>query len=75
MAVEWDHNASSGKRVRSIRLTDPTLEEEDDPKDSVDFVEQADGTTLEIKQKKVKLGDEVKNEDGGRVYRIVSGSQ
>lgn len=38
----------------------------------VDFVEQQDGTRVEVKKRKVDLGDEVKNESGGRIYRIVS---
>ena len=38
----------------------------------VDFVDQGDGTRVEVKQRKVDLGDEVKNETEGRVYRVVS---
>jgi hypothetical protein len=37
----------------------------------IDFVEQEDGTRVEVKQKKVELGEEVKNEEGGRIYRVV----
>lgn len=38
----------------------------------VKFVEQADGTTVEVKQRKSGKGVQVKNEAGGRVYRVVS---
>jgi hypothetical protein len=37
----------------------------------VNFVEQEDGTTVEVNQRKVELGEEVKR-DGSRVYRVVS---
>jgi hypothetical protein len=43
----------------------------DNPEDMVDFVEQSDGTRVEVKQRKIDVGDEVKNESGGRTYRIV----
>lgn len=38
----------------------------------VDFKEQEDGTTVVVKQKKLQLGEEVKNEEGGRMYKVVS---
>jgi len=41
----------------------------------VDFVDQGDGTRVEVKQRKVDLGDEVKNETEGRVYRVVSAAK
>lgn len=37
----------------------------------MNFVEQEDGTTVEVNQRKVELGEEVKR-DGSRVYRVVS---
>jgi len=52
-------------------------EDEDDDEqgasadDLIDFVEQEDGTRVEVKQKKIQIGDEVKREEGGRVYRVV----
>jgi 5'-nucleotidase len=39
--------------------------------DLIDFVEQENGTRVEVKQKKIQIGDEVKREEGGRVYRVV----
>jgi hypothetical protein len=49
-------------------------DDEDDQvgSDLIDFVEQEDGTRVEVKQKKVQLGAEVKREEGGRMYRVVS---
>jgi len=44
----------------------------ENPEDMVDFVEQDDGTRVEIKQRKVELGEEVKNESGGRIYRVIT---
>lgn len=44
----------------------------EDPADMVDFKEQEDGTTVVVKQKKLQLGEEVKNEEGGRMYKVVS---
>jgi len=75
LQVQWDHRLPPGKRVKSIRLVNPPSEEDDEvdnPEDMVDFVEQGDGTRVEVKQRKMDLGDEVKNEEGGRVYRVVS---
>lgn len=75
LRVEWDHNLPPGKRVKSIRQVNHPSEEDDEvdnPEEMVDFVEQPDGTRVEVKQKKVGLGDEVKNESGGRLYRVVS---
>lgn len=46
----------------------------DDPKEMVNFVEQEDGTRVEVKQREIELGDEVKNESGGKTYRVVSES-
>jgi hypothetical protein len=54
------------------------MDDEDDDEDDqvgsdlIDFVEQEDGTRVEVKQKKVQLGAEVKREEGGRLYRVVS---
>lgn len=57
-------------RVRSIHLTLPSSGE--DMEDPVEFVDTADGTRLEVRRARLRLGDEVKNEKGGRVYRVVS---
>ncbi len=38
----------------------------------MDFVEREDGTRVEVKQRKVEMGEEVKNDSGGRKYRVVS---
>ncbi|ORX38934.1 Metallo-dependent phosphatase-like protein [Kockovaella imperatae] len=72
LVVKWDHNAEPGKRVRSIHLTDPELEEEEDPEDVVEFVEREDGTTVEIKHKKIHVGEAVENTTDGRTYRIIT---
>lgn len=74
IAVQWDHSKPPNQRVKSINLINPPNEDDDEiqnPEDMVDFVEQEDGTRVEVKQKKLKLGDEVKNVEGGRIYRIV----
>lgn len=74
LQVEWDHSLPPNKRVKSIRLINPPAEEDDEiesPEDMVDFVDQDDGTRIEVKQRKVELGEEVKNESGGRTYRVV----
>lgn len=74
LSVEWDHSKPPGKRVNSIRLVVPPRKEDDDresPEDMVSFVEQEDGTRVEVKQRKMEFGDEVKNESGGRAYRVV----
>lgn len=44
----------------------------EDPADMVGFKEREDGTTVVVKQKKLQLGEEVKNEKGGRMYKVVS---
>ena len=46
-------------------------EQEASADDLIDFVEQEDGTRVEVKQKKIQIGDEVKREEGGRIYRVV----
>lgn len=47
----------------------------DKVEDIVDFVEQEDGTRVEVRRKGFEEGEEVKNEEGGRTYRIVCSSQ
>jgi len=74
LQVIWDHSLAPGQRVKSIRLVNHPSEEDDEvdnPEDMVDFVEQDDGTRVEVKQRKVDVGDEVKR-DSSRLYRIVS---
>lgn len=78
LKVEWDHTLPANQRVKSIRLVNPPSNDDDDDDDDengeeeVQFVEQEDGTRIEVKQRKIELGEEVKNETGGRVYRVVS---
>ncbi len=75
ISVEWDHSKSPGKRVNSIKLVNPAKKEDDEidnPEEMVNFVEQEDGTTIDVKQRKVDLGDDIRNESGGRTYRVVS---
>lgn len=74
LQVVWDHSLPPGQRVKSIRLVNHPSEEDDEvdnPEDMVDFVEQEDGTRVEVKQRKVDFGAEVKR-DSSRLYRIVS---
>ena len=81
LRVVWDHRKPPNQRVESIHLVDPGNDDDDDDDededdqsaagDLIDFVEQENGTRVEVKQKKIQLGDEVKREEGGRVYRVV----
>jgi 5'-nucleotidase len=74
--VTWDHTKPAMQRVLSINLVKPPLDggidDLDDPEEMVDFVEQEDGTRVEVKQRRIILGDPVGREEGGRMYRIVS---
>ncbi|ORY29141.1 hypothetical protein BCR39DRAFT_532806 [Naematelia encephala] len=76
LQVVWDHSLPPNQRVKSIHLVNPpdSSESQDDEsnEDLVDFVEQDDGTTIEVKQRKTKVGDEIRNEEGGRVYRVIT---
>lgn len=76
LRVVWDHRNPPGQRVKSIHLTNPDDDDDSDDgetaEDMIDFVEQEDGTRVEVKQKKIELGDEVRNVADGRVYRVVS---
>ena len=77
LRVVWDHRNPPNQRVKSIHLTNPEDDDDDSDdgetaEDMIDFVEQEDGTRVEVKQKRIELGDEVKNEAGGRIYRVVS---
>lgn len=75
LAVKWDHTRPPGQRILSIhQIAQPKKDDDDweDPADMVDFKEQEDGTTVVVKQKKLQLGEEVKNEEGGRMYKVVS---
>jgi hypothetical protein len=47
------------------------MDEIEHPGDMVNFVEQEDGTRVEVNQRPVELGEEVKR-DGSRIYRVVS---
>lgn len=79
LRVVWDHRNPPGQRVKSIHTINPEDQDDDEdeddetesPEDLIEFVEQEDGTRVEVKQKKTEQGDEVKNEEGGRVYRVV----
>ncbi|TXT12211.1 uncharacterized protein COLE_02621 [Cutaneotrichosporon oleaginosum] len=75
LAVDWDHRKPPGKRINSIHLTVQTTEHKDDdhdPSAKVTFVEQPDGTRIEIKQAEVTLGEEIKNVEGGRMYSVIT---
>jgi hypothetical protein len=74
LRVVWDHRKPPNQRVESIHLVDPGNDEDDQgasADDLIDFVEQEDGTRVEVKQKKIQIGAEVKREEGGRIYRVV----
>lgn len=76
LAVQWDHTLPPNQRIKSIHLIknpvgDEDTDEIEHPGDMVNFVEQEDGTRVEVNQRGVDLGDEVKR-DGSRVYRVVS---
>ncbi|KAK8843476.1 hypothetical protein IAR55_007135 [Kwoniella newhampshirensis] len=75
LVVEWDHTKPAGSRVLSIHQLVPPRKEEDEvenPADLVDFKEQEDGTRIEVKQRKLELGEEVKREEGGKIYRVIT---
>lgn len=81
LSVVWDSRAPPNQRVKSIHLIqvpDEGSEDDEDEvefdkvEDIVDFVEQEDGTRIEVRRKGFERGEEVKNETGGRIYRIVS---
>ncbi|KAE8543376.1 hypothetical protein D1P53_000082 [Cryptococcus gattii VGV] len=75
LAVKWDHTRPSGQRILAIhQLARPKKDDDDweDPADMVDFKEREDGTTVVVKQKKLQLGEEVKNEEGGRMYKVIT---
>jgi 5'-nucleotidase len=76
MAVQWDHTLPPNKRIKSIHLVKNPIGDEDEdeiehPGEMVNFVEQEDGTKVEVNQRAVELGDEIKR-DGSRIYRVVS---
>lgn len=75
LRVIWDHTLPPNQRVKSIHLVRPPTkseEDEDEDGDVVDFVEQEDGTRIEVQKRKSILGDEVKREEGGRMYRVIT---
>ncbi|WWD20985.1 hypothetical protein CI109_105465 [Kwoniella shandongensis] len=75
LVVKWDHTKPPGSRVLSIHQSVPPRKDEDeveDPDDLVDFKEQEDGTRIEVKQRKLELGDEIKREEGGKIYRVIT---
>ncbi|KGB76109.2 hypothetical protein CNBG_1947 [Cryptococcus deuterogattii R265] len=75
LAVKWDHTRPPGQRILAIhQVARPKKDDDDweDPADMVDFKEREDGTTVVVKQKKLQLGEEVKNEEGGRMYKVIT---
>lgn len=79
LSVVWDSRKPPNQRVQSIHLIkipdeDDDAEGDDDDgkvEEIVDFVDQEDGTRIEVRRKGFEKGEEVKNEAGGRIYRIV----
>lgn len=47
-------------------------DEDADDASKVTFVDQPDGTRIEVKEARVQLGEEVKNVEGGRVYSVIT---
>lgn len=75
LAVDWDHRKPPGKRINSIHLTVQATEHHDDELEDpskVTFVDQPDGTRIEVKEAKVQWGEEVKNVEGGRMYSVIT---
>ncbi|RXK38756.1 hypothetical protein M231_03932 [Tremella mesenterica] len=73
LVVKWDHTLPPYQRVKSIHLSAAAQKEDlDDPDDLVDFVDQEDGTRIEVKQRPPEVGEEVKNEEGGRMYKVIT---
>lgn len=72
--VDWDHTKPPGKRINSIHLTRQSRKHEDyeNPEDFIDFESTLHGTAIEVKRPGLKLGAEVKNEAGGRIFYVVS---
>lgn len=57
--------------ISLVNMTREADDDDDDDDDVVDFVEQDDGTRVEVKQKNFDLGEPVENVKGGRIYRVV----
>ncbi|KAK4685256.1 hypothetical protein P7C73_g4898, partial [Tremellales sp. Uapishka_1] len=73
--VEWDHTRPPLSRVLSIKLVKHPKVDDDEvdvADDRVNFVDRDDGTRVEVKQRKILHGEEVKNESGGRIYRVIT---
>jgi 5'-nucleotidase len=79
MRVVWDHLKPANERIISIHLSESTLPRDDDgddeidnPEEYVNFMETDDGTRIEVKQRRPVTGEEIKKEEGGRIYRIIT---
>ncbi|WVN91141.1 uncharacterized protein L203_106393 [Cryptococcus depauperatus CBS 7841] len=75
LAVKWDHSRPPYHRILSIhRLVQPKKDsdEREDPSDMVDFKDQEDGTRVIVKQRKLQLGEEIKNVEGGKLYKVIT---
>jgi hypothetical protein len=46
--------------------------ESETPGELVDFIEQEDGTRIEVNKRPMALREEINREKGGRIYRVVS---
>lgn len=79
MRVEWDHTRPPMQRVLSVRLVktpapngDSPEDEYERPEDLINFLENDDGTRIEVRQRQPKLGEEIKPVEGGRMYSIIT---
>lgn len=76
LQVVWDHSLPPNQRVKSVHLVPPPSRDDEDNEDEdgdvVDFVEQEDGTRIEVQKRRPVPGDEVKREAGGRMYRVIT---
>lgn len=79
LRIKWDHTKPPGQRVVSIHTIKNASPNGDDPEDEyenpeelVQFLEQEDGTRVEVRQRNAILGEEVKKDDTSRIFRLVS---
>ncbi|KAJ9115326.1 hypothetical protein QFC24_007035 [Naganishia onofrii] len=79
LRVKWDHTKPPGQRLISVHLVkspapngDDPEDEYENPEDLVKFFEQEDGTRVEVRQRVAVLGEEIKRDDTGRIYRVIT---
>ena len=79
LRIKWDHTKPPGQRVISIHTIknaspngDDSEDEYENPEELVQFLEQEDGTRVEVRQRNAILGEEVKRGDTSRIFRLAS---